>query len=243
MTLGFVSGASCGACHHRSKDFSRGAALCERRHAIWRASASDSPKRAKRVRVGVLAAIAVAASTLTGGLRGPPLAQATASTMNNKEMRYDGQTELGGGEKMLSIALTGGAFAGLSAWAWRRNREDDDLEQIRIKEEVERLEKLKAEFMNVEEDDDSIDDEDMYKELSKRLEDAENSDDDDGAGNDDDEEEEKTSTTKAASDAAAGADKKAGEAENGAESLDMLRRMWEATDEEGGKGEARKSGA
>lgn len=90
-----------------------------------------------------------------------------------KELRYDGRPELGATEKVLSFVLTGGAFAVLSTWTYKRNRKENDEEQIRIKEEVERLEKLKTEYLEAEDYDDSIADEDIYRDLSKRLEESE----------------------------------------------------------------------
>lgn len=184
------------------------------------------------MRAGVLAALAVAASALVGGAA--HAARPDPTEAPTKELRYDGRTELGGAEKMLSLALTGGAFAALTTWAWKRNREDDELEQIRILEEVERLEKLKAEFLDVD-DEDAIDDEDFYKDLSKRLEkDAEKADDAEDADEEEEGEDEVVDETN-------GEVVAEDEGEKGAESLDMLRRMWDATDEDSKGGKKPKS--
>lgn len=124
------------------------------------------------------------------------------TAVHAKELRYDGRQELDSKEKAMSLTLTGGTFAALAVWAWKQNRRDDELEEIRIKTEVERLEKLKAEFMDVEEDDDTIDDEDLLASLRERIGEDERSE----AGQEDAKEDESD--------------------------VDMLKRMWDATDDE-----------
>jgi len=203
------------------------------------------PVQAKRARFGILTALTILTGALFGNTTINPAFAATKDVDvkpgTTKELRYDGRTELGATEKMLSLALTGGAFAVLSAWAYKRNREDDEEEQIRIKEEVERLEKLKAEFLDVEDfDDDSIDDEDLYKELSKRLEDSVDDLDDDSEGSGDDPDLDEgevvaaaaSTTTPTENENKTGGSDIAGGEEDGDESLDMLRRMWDASDED-----------
>ncbi|KAK1870259.1 hypothetical protein I4F81_012721 [Pyropia yezoensis] len=49
------------------------------------------------------------------------------------------------------------------------NRQDDREESVRVREEVERLEKVKQEFVEVDGDDSAPDDADMMAELRKRL--------------------------------------------------------------------------
>lgn len=170
-----------------------------------------------------------------------------------KELRYDGRTELDGGEKAASLALTGGAFAVLSVWAWKKNRKEDELENVRIKDEVERLEKIRAEFLDVEDGDESLDDDDLQAALNKRIsEDAEDADADgesvgvaegereggaegEGEGESDGDGSDVSDPTRAeASDVDAAPD--AGEGTAGEDAsdadLDVLRRMWEATDDD-----------
>lgn len=124
----------------------------------------------------------------------------------------------------MSLTMTAGAFAALGVWAWKQNRRDDELENVRIKEEVERLEKLKAEFLNVDEDEDSMDDEDLLASLRERI--AEDRDGDEEGENEDEKDDEDKGDTVVA--------EKETDAEEGAapDSVDMLKRMWEATDED-----------
>lgn len=145
----------------------------------------------------------------------------------SKELRYDGRQELDSREKAMSLTLTAGTFAALGVWAWKQNRRDDELENIRIKEEVERLEKLRAEFMDVEEDDESLDDEDLLASLKQRLSEGDDADGDHANSEDDKEvngnDESKTEEGESTSDATS------------SDSVDMLRRMWEATDDDAKK--------
>lgn len=147
----------------------------------------------------------------------------------SKQLRYDGRQELDSREKAMSLTLTAGTFAALGVWAWKQNRRDDELENVRIKEEVERLEKLRAEFMDVEDDDESLDDEDLLASLKQRLSEGDDADGDDtkNADNDKDangtDEENTTTEGENTSDVAS------------SDSRDMLRRMWEATDDDSKK--------
>lgn len=96
-------------------------------------------------------------------------ASGASSSTSSKQLRYDGRQELGSREKAMSLTLTAGTFAALGVWAWKKNRQDDELENVRIKDEVERLEKLRAEFMDVDEEGDPIDDEDLLASLKQRI--------------------------------------------------------------------------
>lgn len=133
-----------------------------------------------------------------------------------KELRYDGRQELDSKEKAMSLVLTAGTFAALGVWAWKQNRRDDDLEEVRIKDEVERLEKLKAEFLDVEESDDSIDDEDLLASLRERI--GEDQDEEGGEGEEGKEEGEGKKTA-------------VKDQEDEASDVDLLKRMWEATED------------
>ncbi|KAI0557814.1 hypothetical protein FGB62_259g023 [Gracilaria domingensis] len=150
------------------------------------------------------------------------------SGVHAKELRYDGRAELDSKERAFSLALTAGTFAALGVWAWKQNRRDDELEEVRIREEVERLEKLRQEFMDVEEDEDAMDDEDLLASLRERLGEEGRRAENEGEGEDAD------AGADAADSATAVMDK--GDAERDAppnpDSLDMLKRMWDATDDE-----------
>lgn len=246
--VGFVIGA-CRSCKQESDcTFTRKSrTLCTRRTRYvtplvrWRAEIpNDSSKSTgNRASAGIFAALTLAFGAFFTGA--PRTLAASAATdvdgrpVASKDLRYDGRTELDGGEKALSLVITGGAFAALSLWAYRRNREDDELEQIRIREEVERLEKLKEEFMNVDEDEDSLDDEDLLAELSKRIEGQDGEEGDEGGEKDRDDagqaKEDKSDVTSAS----ASNSTEGGETGGGSESLDMLRRMWDATDDDSTK--------
>lgn len=249
---GFVSGPALSCRRCRETQWAVRPAICMRSKPDKpHVGASRNANNGQSWKRGLVTAFAVAAS-LMGGV---PAGRAAPSNRNNnavtttqtkktRELRYDGKQELEPVEKAISYLLTGGTFAILTAWAWRRNREDDALEQIRIKEEVERLEKLKAEFMDVEEDDDSMDDEDLLAALNKRIsKDAEDSQDgeDADAGPEavpGDGDSAPDSTPKSSADTGTATLERPSNSSptdkddtpSDAESVDMLRRMWEATD-------------
>lgn len=179
---------------------------------------------------------AAAAAALIGGcvFVRPPAVRASpppTAARSAKELRYDGRQELEGGEKAMSLTLTAGTFAALSVWAWKQNRRDDELENIRIKEEVERLEKIKAEFIDVEEDEGGLDDEDLLASLKQRISDGEEDDEEASEDAEDD------AGTVALEDGAEQVSNVSEEEESDsadstdANSLDMLQRMWDATDD------------
>lgn len=160
-----------------------------------------------------------------------------------KSLRYDGKQELDGAEKALSLTLTGGAFAALAVIAFRKNREDDALEMVRIKAEVERLEKLKAEFENVDEDEDGLDDDEFMADLKKRMaQDAEAGEGDEGdetegdgdiagvavKGKDDDDDD-------GGSEGGDDGTEEGGDDASGASDIEALRRMWAADSPNGDK--------
>lgn len=196
---------------------------------------SVQPSRPRTWRVAparVLGAVAGAiALVFTPVVSMEALAKTKTTTNTSKELRYDGRQELDGREKAMSLTLTAGTFAALGVWAWKQNRRDDELENIRIKEEVERLEKLKAEFVDVDEDDEELDDEDLMASLKMRIgeEDGENAEEEDDEEEDDEAGDEEGESSE-------GED---GEEEKGwkegdnvtSDSVDMLKRMWEATDD------------
>lgn len=164
-------------------------------------------------------------------------ANTTTETTTPKSLRYDGRQELDSREKAMSLTLTAGTFAALGVWAWRRNRKEDELENIRIKDEVERLEKLQAEFLDVEQDDDGMDDEDLFASLKQRISEGEEDDGKTVAGGSDDENNDTgesssgtgTATLDRDSNTESDADPSGSSATN---DVDILKRMWEATDDD-----------
>lgn len=194
---------------------------------------------AKRVAAAV-AAVAISLAGV-GGFPGSAMAASKkaseSSTTATKQLRYDGRQELGHGEKAFSLALTGGAFAALAVMAYRKNRKEDELETVRIKEEVERLEKLKAEFENVEEDDDALDDDEFMAELNKRIaQDAATEGRDDHENDDDSQEKDSTAdSTDPKAPGTATLDRPTSDGEQSgnkpskaSDDIDKLRRMWAA---------------
>lgn len=181
-------------------------------------------------------------------------ASKSATATNSKQLRYDGRQELDSREKAMSLTLTAGTFAALGVWAWKKNRHEDELENVRIKDEVERLEKLRAEFVDVDEDGDAIDDEDLLASLKQRINEGtdQSADGDAGEGVGED-----------ASESSDGGDSELPEELKGtiedpdiqfgdsvtdtlektapasAESIDILQKMWDAADIEE-KGEDKK---
>lgn len=168
----------------------------------------------------------VHAATTTNAKEAPP---------TKKQLRYDGRQELDSHEKAMSLTLTAGTFAALGVWAWKQNRRDDELETVRIKDEVDRLEKIRAEFVDVEEDDESLDDEDLLASLKQRISDGEEDDTgdspQDGVLAEGAESETVNQETTSDNDEASTDD-------GNPDSVDMLRRMWDATDEEPTKDKA-----
>lgn len=148
-----------------------------------------------------------------------------------KQLRYDGRQELDSGEKAMSLTLTAGTFAALGVWAWKQNRRDDELENIRIKDEVERLEKLKAEFMDVEEDEESLDDEDLLASLKQRIGDTEEDDPDAEGGPKETVAERPDDSPKVDDEEGKQPDEQGADVAT-SDSLDMLKRMWDATDDD-----------
>lgn len=158
-----------------------------------------------------------------------------------KNLRYDGRQELGSAEKALSLTLTGGAFAALAVMAFRKNREEDALEMVRIKAEVERLEKLKAEFENVDEDEDGLDDDEFMADLKKRMEQdtGEGGEAEDGGEAEGDDSVGGVTLDGSGDDGGngedgGGTDEDGGDA-TGASDIEALRRMWAAESPDGEK--------
>lgn len=146
-----------------------------------------------------------------------------------KDLRYDGKKELSATDRLISLGLTGGLLGGLMLWAYRKNRKDDELELVRVKEEVDRLEQLRSEFVDVDEDGE-VDDEEFFADLNKRLDkpDAEAQEGDEKK--DDDNPGSPTGST-AVADPETGVPGDGG-AEGGADARDMLKRMFDASDED-----------
>lgn len=198
-----------------------------------------------------LAAVAAAIALTLGGLGGPGRVGSvraapakTEATASRKNTRYDGRQELGGAEKAASLALTGGAFAVMAAFAYRKGRIEDALEMVRIKEEVERLEKLKAEF-EVDEDEDGdgeftgVDDDEFMKQLNKRILSGEGGEGGEGEGGEDGDEGEgeSESSGSVADGDGDGGDGDGGGSDSEGGDIEALKRMWQAESQDGsGKG-------
>mmetsp|Transcript_2783 Transcript_2783/g.4871 ORF Transcript_2783/g.4871 Transcript_2783/m.4871 type:complete len:269 (-) Transcript_2783:712-1518(-) len=126
-----------------------------------------------------------------------------------KRTTMDPQTE-----GLASYGLAGLAFAGIAFSIFRKNRKEEDEEADRIKQEVERLEKWKKEFLDVEgeDGDDAEGESDLMASLKKRMGEVTSTDGKEGEGNDDE----------SPSDS---------EADVEAIDRDMLKRMWDASSE------------
>lgn len=173
-------------------------------------------------------------------------ASGSSSSTSSKQLRYDGRQELDSREKAMSLTLTAGTFAALGIWAWKKNRHDDELENVRIKDEVERLDKLRAEFMDVDEEGDPIDDEDLLASLKQRINEGTDADVDESAddeGVDEDADQSGDSDGDDILDNPKNAiddpeiqfgdtvtDTLEETAPSSAESIDILQRMWDAAD-------------
>lgn len=176
--------------------------------------------------MNIPSALVATAGVLFSNAIANPLVNPIIRPATAKELRYDGRQELDSREKAMSLALTAGTFAVLSVVAWKQNRVDDEVENLRIKDEVERLEKLRAEFVDVEEDEETMDDEDLLASLRERIgedadgesegesEEGQEGEGEGGKGTAVMEDDEDGSTT---------------------DSVDMLNRMWEATDDDSKK--------
>lgn len=210
--------------------------VCSREAAHDHESQSVPPQQRtyatpKRPLPAVIVGAVASAIALTVGQFAPVpqvyAASKTAPPAPAKELRYDGRQELDSGEKAMSLTLTAGTFAVLAVWAWKQNRKDDELENIRIKKEVERLEKLKAEFMDVEEDEETMDDEDLLASLKQRIGDTEDTDED---GKESPEAGTERVEGQQEGEAIEGQPSEGATDVATSDSLDMLKRMWDATD-------------
>merc|ERR1719183_1467835 len=82
------------------------------------------------------------------------------------EIDYTGLRKLSLGQEVAKYGILAGIFGGGAAWSyWEGKREDRD-EEERVKKEVERIEKWKKEFIDM---DDVVSDDDMFASLQKRM--------------------------------------------------------------------------
>lgn len=85
---------------------------------------------------------------------------------NDVEIEYTGMRKLTLGEEIAKYAILTGIFGGGVAWSYWEGKREDREEEKRVKEEVERIEKWKAEFIDM---DDVVSDDDMFASLQKRM--------------------------------------------------------------------------
>ena len=65
------------------------------------------------------------------------------------EIEYTGMRKLTFGEEVAKYGILTGIFGGGVAWSWWEGKREDREEEKRVKEEVERIEKWKAEFIDM----------------------------------------------------------------------------------------------
>jgi len=82
------------------------------------------------------------------------------------EIEYTGLRKLTFGEEAIKYGILVGIFGGGVAWSSWEGKKEDREEEERVKAEVERIEKWKAEFIDV---DDVVSDDDMLASLQKRM--------------------------------------------------------------------------
>lgn len=97
------------------------------------------------------------------------------------EIEYTGMRKLTPVENAVKYGGLAAVFGGGVVWSWREGRKEDREEEERVKAEVERIEKWKKEFIDME---DVVADDDLQAALSKRMsgEKADGIDDADGSG-------------------------------------------------------------
>lgn len=82
------------------------------------------------------------------------------------EIEYTGMRKLSMQEEAIKYGILVTIFGGGIAYSWWEGKREDREEEARVKAEVERIEKWKAEFIDM---DDVVSDDDMFASLNKRL--------------------------------------------------------------------------
>ena len=82
------------------------------------------------------------------------------------EIDYTGLRKLTMAEEVAKYGILAGIFGGGVAWSWYEGKREDRDEEERVKAEVERIEKWKKEFIDM---DDVVSDDDMLASLQKRM--------------------------------------------------------------------------
>ena len=97
------------------------------------------------------------------------------------EVDFTGMRKLSLGEQVIKYSILGGMFGGAAIYTFYEGKQADRDEEDRVKAEVERIEKWKAEFIDM---DDVVSDDDLMASLNKRTsgEEGEDVKDLDGTG-------------------------------------------------------------
>jgi len=82
------------------------------------------------------------------------------------EIEYTGMRKLSLGENVVKYGILVGVFGGAAVWSYYEGKREDREEEERVKAEVERIEKWKKEFIDME---DVVSDDDLLSSLNKRL--------------------------------------------------------------------------
>eukprot|EP00960_Hanusia_phi_P018592 548998-Hanusia_phi.AAC.8 len=82
------------------------------------------------------------------------------------EIEYTGMRKLSLGENVVKYSILVGVFGGAAVWSYYEGKREDREEEERVKAEVERIEKWKKEFIDME---DVVSDDDLLSSLNKRL--------------------------------------------------------------------------
>mmetsp|Transcript_5862 Transcript_5862/g.17594 ORF Transcript_5862/g.17594 Transcript_5862/m.17594 type:complete len:204 (+) Transcript_5862:198-809(+) len=153
--VGFVCGAGAGLAARRQERV----AVCRRIGSVQMATGeTDKGRKASGWQLG----LAAFAGVVAGCFARPPL-PSQAGIFGSSKMK------LNESEKVSSGIATIGAGLGFVYLAYRRNRQEDNMESQKIRDEAERLEKWKQEFEQDENEDGSVSNEDLMASLRDRL--------------------------------------------------------------------------
>lgn len=198
------------------------------------------PRPARISAAVVAAAGAIFGATLGHFSSSPSLVSRVIASSNSsdtvtvsEQLRTDGGQKRDSREKVMSFSLTAGTLAALGVWALKKNQLDDVDENVQLNKEVERLDEVRAELVDVEENN-AIDDEDLFTSLNQRM------DEGDDSSNGSDSEASDNSNDSSDSDGEGGGiedpeisfgdsitDTLSDTASSSAESIDILQNMWD----------------
>jgi len=102
-------------------------------------------------------------------------------TVEEVEIEYTGMRKLSVVENVAKYGILVGVFGTALVWSWSEGKREDRDEEERVKQEVERIEQWKKEFIDME---DVVADDEIMSSLNKRMggEKEEGVDDKDGSG-------------------------------------------------------------